>query len=583
MFKKLTISDYIGYVITFLFIILILSLLKLQIIEGDKYKEIAQKNIVRIQTIYPTRGEIYDRNYRPIVLNKPSYNLYIVPGNIQDKDIVAEFVSNTFKRDQDKIKKIIHENRFRSYQDILLVQNIPYEKMISASEQLNYYPSLHFKAEKVREYLLKNHFTGYTGRITEKEYKLLKKKGYSINSSIGKTGLEKFYEKLLRGENGQQVLQVDASGNNLKFFKHNLTKEPKNGDDLILTIDNDLQKYISSIFPKNNNGSIVVMNIKTGGILAYISKPDFDPNLFTSGISSEDWQQLISNPNKPMLDRVIHGTYPPGSVYKPIMASLGLDEHEIDTKTELTKCEGGMWFGNRYFKCWFEKGHGRLAIEDAIKYSCDVFFYDLSTRFSLEQLNRYTKQNLLSTRTDIDLPGERSGFFPSRKWYLDNYGKYIDILGQKVNLAIGQGEILVTPLQICAYYSAIGNNGIWKQPHLLLKSIGVDNTYQNVVREKKLPLSDETLKIIQSSLYKTVNESYGTGVAASLKNVRVYGKTGSAENHMGDITHSWFSGYALCDKFEIGYVVFIENGGHGGSMSAPIARKFITYYDGITE
>lgn len=581
MFKKISTSDYIGYAIAFLFLILILSLFKLQIIEGEKYKEIAQKNVVRIQTMYPTRGEIFDRKYRPIVLNKPSYNLYITPGNIEDKDLVAEFVSNTFKGDPEEIKKIIHKNRFRSYQDLLLVQNISYEKMISASEQLNYYPSLQFKAEKVREYLLKNHFTGYTGRITEKEYKQLKEEGYSINSSIGKTGLEKYYEKLLRGENGQQVRQVDANGKNLQFFKHNLTKAPKNGDDLILTIDNDLQNYISSIFPQNNNGSIVVMNIKTGGILAYVSKPDFDPNLFTSGISSKNWDQLISNPNKPMLDRVIHGTYPPGSVYKPVIASLGLDEKVIDTKTKLTKCEGGMWFGNKYFKCWLEDGHGRLAVVDAIKYSCDVFFYDLSTRFSLERLNRHTKQNLLSTRTKIDLPGERSGFFPSRKWYLDNYGKYIDILGQKVNLSIGQGEILVTPLQICAYYSALGNNGIWKEPHLLHKRIAVDNTYQNIVDEKKLPLSDEALKIIQSSLYKTVNTSYGTGVASSLKNVKVYGKTGSAENHMGETTHSWFSGYALCDKFEIGFVVFIENGGHGGSVSAPIARRLISYYDGI--
>lgn len=583
MFKKFTISEYIGYVIALLFFILMLFVFKLQIIEGEKYKEIAKKNIVRIQTIYPIRGEIYDRKYRPIVLNKPSYNLYIIPGNIKDKEIVAEFVSKNFNSDINKIKKIIHENRFRSYQDILLIQNIPYKQMVIASEQLNYYPSLHFKAEKVREYLYENHFTGYIGRITEEEYSKLRRKGYSINSSIGKTGLEKYYESILRGENGQYVLQVDASGNNLEFFKHNLQKAPKNGDDLILTIDNDLQTYISSIFPKDSNGSIVVMNIKTGGILAYVSKPDFNLNLFTGGISSEAWDRIVSNKNKPMLDRIIHGTYPPGSVFKPVMASLGLEENEIDINTKLTKCEGGLWFGNRYFKCWLEEGHGRLAVEDALKYSCDVFFYDLSKRFSLEQLNRYTKQNLLSTRTDIDIPGERRGFFPSRKWYIDNYGKYVGILGQKVNLAIGQGEISVTPLQICAYYSALGNDGIWKQPHLLDKRIETKHTYQNVVEEKYLPLSAETLKIIQNSLYKTVNESYGTGVAASLKNVKVYGKTGSAENHMGEDTHSWFSGYALGDKFEIGFVVFVENGGHGGSVSAPIARKIINFYDGIAE
>ena len=583
MYKKFTISDYSGYVITFIFIILIFSIFKLQIIEGEKYKNIAEKNIVRIQTIYPTRGEIYDRKYRPIVLNKPSYNLYITPGKILDKEKVSRFISNNFDKEIEKIKKIIHENRYRLYQDILLIQNISFEKMIKTSEQFNYYPSLFFKAEKVREYFFANHFTGYTGRITEDEYGKFRGKGYSINSNIGKTGLEKYYENILRGENGKKVLQVDASGNNLEFFKHNLQIVPQNGDDLILTIDNDLQEYISSIFPKNKNGSIVVMDIKTGGILAYVSKPDFDPNFFSGGISATQWDKLITDTQKPMLDRVIHGTYPPGSVYKPIIASLGLEEKVINHKTKLAKCDGGMWFGNRYFKCWLKKGHGRLAIEDAIKYSCDVFFYDLSTRFSLEQLNRYTKQNYLSTHTEIDLPGERRGFFPSRKWYIDNYGKYVGILGHKVNLSIGQGEILVTPLQICAYYSAIGNNGIWKRPHLLDKRIEAENTYKNIVEDKHLPMSEETLKLIQNSLYITVNERYGTGTAASISGIKVYGKTGSAENHMGKKTHSWFSGYAKCDKFEIGFNVFVENGGHGGSIGAPIAGKLISYYYGILE
>ena len=583
MYKKNAISNYISYVIILIFIILISFTFKLQIIDGEKYKNIADKNIVRIQTIYPTRGEIYDRKYRPIVLNKPSYNLYITPGKIVDKEKVVEFVSNNFEKDISEIEHIIHENRYRSYQDVLLVQNIAFDKVVTVSEQLNYYPSLLFKAEKVREYYFPNHFTGHTGRITKNEYKELRGKGYSINSTIGKIGLEKYYEDILRGENGQQVLQVDASGKNLEFFKHNLQTAPQNGVDLILTIDNDLQEYISAIFPKNKNGSIVVMDIKTGGILAYVSKPDFNPNIFTGGISAKQWDKIITDPDKPMLDRVIHGTYPPGSVYKPIIASLALEEKEIDLKTKLTKCEGGLWFGNRYFKCWLKTGHGRLAVENAIKYSCDVFFYDLSTRFSLEQLNRYTKQNFISTRTGIDLPGERKGFFPSRKWYIDNYGKYVNILGHKVNLSIGQGEILVTPLQICAYYSALGNNGVWKQPHLLDKRIEEEHTYKNIVGEEQLPISEETLKIIQNSLYITVNESHGTGTAASLGNIMVYGKTGSSENHMGKKTHSWFSGYAKCDKFEIGFDVFVENGGHGGSVSAPIARKFINYYYGIME
>ncbi|MCF7857923.1 MAG: penicillin-binding protein 2 [Candidatus Cloacimonetes bacterium] len=583
MFKKIISSDYIELAIISIFGSLLFFTFKLQIIEGDKYKNIAEKNIFRIQTVYPIRGEIYDRKYRPIVLNKASYNLYIRPGKIKDKEKVIEVICANFEKTKEEIEKIIYENRYRSYQDILLIQNVSYEKMVYISEQLNYYPSLLFKAERVRDYLYPNHFTGHTGRITEEEFKRLNVSGYSPNSFIGKTGLEKYYEQFLRGENGQQILQVDASGHNIEFFKHNLQKTPKNGANLILTIDNDLQKYVNTIFPKNKKGAVVVMNIKTGGILAYLSKPDFDPNIFTSSISTNEWNQIISDPDKPLMDRVIQGTYPPGSVYKPIVASLGLEEKIIDEQTKLTKCEGGMWFGNRYFNCWWEKGHGKLAIVDALKFSCDVYFYDLSTRFTLEQLNRFTSQNYLSSRTNIDLPSERKGFFPSRKWYLENYGKYIDIFGQKVNLGIGQGEILVTPLQICAYYSALGNDGVWKQPHILDKRIEAEHTYENVFEEKHLPISDKTLKMIQTSLYKIVNESYGTGVAASSSTARVFGKTGSAENHMGKETHSWFSGYALADKFAIGFSVFIENGGHGGSVSAPMTRKIVEYYSRIAE
>ncbi len=583
MFNKSTFSNYIGYLIALIFFILFFFVFKLQIVENRKYKSIAEKNIVRIQTIYPTRGEIYDRKYRPIALNKPSYNLYITLGKIIDKEKVVKFVSENFEKESTEIEKIIHENRYRSYQDILIIENIPFEKMVIASEKFNYYPALSFKAEKVREYYSINHFIGYTGRITENEYANLREKGYSINSNLGKTGLEKYYEDILRGKNGQQVLQVDANGKNLEFFKHNLQTTPQNGDDLILTIDNDLQEYISSIFPKNKKGSIVVMDIKSGGILAYVSKPDFDSNLFTGGISAKQWDNLITDKDKPMLDRVIHGTYPPGSVYKPVIASLGLEEGVIDSNTKLAKCEGGLWFGNKYFKCWFEKGHGRLSIVDAIKHSCDVFFYDLSTKLSIEQLNKYNRQNFFAIRTGVDLPGERKGFFPTRKWYIENYGKYVGILGQKVNLGIGQGEVLVTPLQICAYYSALGNDGTWKQPHLLDKRIEAKNTYKNVIEEKKLPISKKNLKLIQHSLYVTVNETYGTGGAARIDGIKVYGKTGSAENHMGKATHSWFSGYAKCEKFEIGFNVFVENGGHGGSVSAPIARKLISHYYEIIE
>ena len=579
MYRKFLFHNSLIKVIIFVFLVLFLSLFKLQIVDCNKYRRIAEENYVRIKKIKPIRGEIYDRKYRPIVLNKSSLNLYISLDKIVDKKKVIEFVSSNFNTEADELNELLSDNRYRLYKELLIVQNINFEKMINTSECLNYFPSLSFKTETVREYKYNNFFVGYVGRINETEYSSLKNKGYSINSYLGKIGLEKYYEDKLRGEDGYKIIQVDASGQNLQFFKHNLDEPPVDGADLILTIDNELQNYIDSIFPRNNNGAIVVMNIKNGDILAYVSKPNFDPNIFSNNISIALWNKILTDPSKPMLDRVIHGTYPPGSVYKPVLAHLGLEEKVLDERTKLAKCEGGMQFGNRYFKCWWAKGHGRLSVVDAIKVSCDVFFYDLSTRFSLDQVCDFTKKNMLTVKTNIDLPGERAGFYPTRKWYMQNYGKNVGIIGHKVNLAIGQGEILVTPLQICSYYAALGNDGKWIRPHLLKKTIRKSISRDFTIEEKKLPVSEINMKLIQTALYKAVNEQYGTGGAASFREIEVYVKTGSAENHMGKKTHSWFAGYAKCKKDEIAFVVFLENAGHGGSVSAPLAAKIIKFYN----
>jgi penicillin-binding protein 2 len=564
-----------------IFVFLSFSLFHLQIIKGQEYSRIAENNFVRLKSIQPIRGEIYDQKYRPIVINKPSFNLYITLSSIRDRELLIEFLEKTFLMDADEIKDILYKHRFYLYQEILLLQNIAYEKVIKISEQLNRFPSLQFKAESIRNYLYDNHFTGYVGKINQQEHESLKDKGYSINSIIGKTGIEKYYETKLAGKSGYEVIQVDASGKDLGFFKHNLQQTPLHGYDLILTIDNDLQNYIAEIFPEDLNGSVVVMDVPTGGILAYVSNPEFDQNIFIGKISSDQWNEIILDPRKPMLDRLIHSTYPPGSVYKPVMSGLGLETHKITLDTKFSSCDGGTQIGNRFFKCWFEEGHGRVTLLNAVKFSCDVYFYGLSLLFSLDEIKQYTDRCMLTHKTGIDLVGERNGFFPTREWYVQNYGKYVGIIGPKVNISIGQGELLTSPLQVCAYYNALGNNGIWVKPHLLHKEIRERDSETVELELEELPLSDENLEIIQTGLYKAVNERYGTGTASSFKHITVYGKTGSAENHMGKDTHAWFCGYAVWERPEISFTVFMENAGHGGSMAAPIAAKIISFYDNI--
>lgn len=565
-----------------LFFLLMVSLFRLQVIKGEHYKRVAESNFVRIRRIIATRGEIYDHKYRPVVQNVPSHNLYLTSGKIHNLAALGRFLSLHFDISETELHQMVLQQRFRTYEEILLADNIPYEKVLSLSENLNYYPELVFRIDSTRNYLYPNHFTGYVGRINEAEYERFRDEDYSINSYIGKTGLERYYEVLLRGRDGREVVQVDAQGRSLGLFKEDGFIEPLNGLSLVLTIDNDLQDFANRAFPDHLKGAVVVSDVRTGGILAYVSKPSYDPNLFMQRISPEVWADL-NNVNKPMLDRVIHATYPPGSVFKPITAELGLSKNLVDRNTRLSFCDGGMQVGNRFFRCWLHSGHGRTNIVEALMVSCDVYFYDLSFKLALDEFKQHTQDNQLCVQTGIDLPNERHGFFPDTQWYRKTFGQNIGIQGHKVNLSIGQGEILTSPIQMNAYYAALANNGTWIQPHLLKQTVGRGRLTADQVKpivKKKLPLSRENLKIIQDGLWAVCNAPGGTARSVQVPGATTYGKTGSAENSMGRVTHAWFCGYIVTDKPEIAITVFMENAGGGGSMAAPVARQIFDFYMG---
>ncbi len=302
-------------VLGIIFAAIFASLFRLQIIHGEYYKQVAESNFVRMRRITATRGEIYDHKYRPIVTNISSHNLYLIPGKVRKLKELAEFLHAEFGISEADLEEIIRKTRFRTYEDIMVAENIPYESVLTISEKLNYYPELFFKTETTRHYIFQNHFTGFVGRINENEYKKYKDEDYTINSHIGKTGLEKYYEVLLKGKDGREIVQVDAQGRNLNLFKMDSMIPSQNGFSLVLTIDKDIQEYAESIYPQGIKGAIVVMDIKTGGVLAYLSKPDYDLNQFMFKMTNEQWSALNLNPARPMLDRVIHAAYPPGSVF----------------------------------------------------------------------------------------------------------------------------------------------------------------------------------------------------------------------------------------------------------------------------
>jgi penicillin-binding protein 2 len=327
---------------------------------------------------------------------------------------------------------------------------------------------------------------------------------------------------------------------------------------------------------------VVVLNTKTGGILSYNSFPEYDQNWFAVGLTQMQWDYLNQHPQKPLIDRVVNGTYSPGSTYKTISASFGLEKNYITEHTVLFPCRGGMQIGNRFFKCWLHEGHGRANVIRAMVVSCDVYYYDLSARFALNEFTDFSRRNFLHARTGIDLPSERAGFAPDTDWYSIRLGNFFPTIGLKANLVIGQGEILVTPLAMAAYYNALANKGVWQTPHLLKEAFNENGTIQyNFFNQttKRLPVSENTLRIIEQSLYDTVYSHEGTARRARVTGAEVYAKTGSTENPHGDLTHASMAGYVKWDNEpEIAFYIIVENAGGGGSIAGPIAHQIISFY-----
>lgn len=584
--NKLSLSFILKAFLFLGFGILIIALAKLQIIDGQQYKEYATSNYVKKSRIEANRGEIFDRNGLPIAQNYPAIHLAIIPGFITNEDSLKTFLSSCLSITAEDFDNFLYETRFRKYRENNFIDNLNEKQVAKFAESFSYFPELRFSISNTRKYHFPNHFTGYIGRINQEEYANLKDRGYHYNSYLGKTGIEKEYESILKGVDGVKLNLVDAKGRNLDLFnsisqnRDDINIAPINGMDINLTIDLQLQKFVDDNFPSDLRGAVVVMDYENGEVLAYISRPEFDQNIFMSRIPTTMWDSIRSDTTKPFLDRVSKAVYPPGSVFKIITAGFGLENKLISRWTKLSYCDGGMQVGDRYVKCWNKYGHGSLNVLDALKVSCDVFFYDLSFRIGLDDFCYFVKDSMLSEKTGIDIPDEAKGFFPTTKWYKNMYGTYVSIRGHMVNLSIGQGEMFMSPLQICALYAGIANDGLWKKPHLLKQAVRGDSilTINNFTdnTEVKLPYSAENIKIIEEALRKVVTQSNGTAHVINRKNRNLYGKTGSAEHKKGRDTHAWFAGYDKDSKIAV--TVFVQEAGGGGSVAAPIAGKIFDYY-----
>jgi penicillin-binding protein 2 len=396
-------------------------------------------------------------------------------------------------------------------------------------------------------------------------------------------GIERQYEGYLRGVDGKRFVEVNALGRKAELLGDKHPILPKRGADVTLTIDLDLQRAAEQAFQPGTRGAVVALDPRTGEVLALASKPNYDPNEFSTGITQARWDELSQGGNYPLFNRAIQAAYPPGSTLKPFVALAGLSVHAISSTTTFREpCFGFFQFGRRKFGCWDKNGHGWVALREGIARSCDVYFYQLGVRSGLDRISAFMKRLTMSDRTGIDLPQERRGLFPDAAWYDRRYGAGRWSKGLVLNLAIGQGEVSLTPLKLAQLTAVIASNGFLLRPRLL----------RNVTRDgvevpRAVPLQDSLridlgltpgdLVAVRGAMVAVVNEAGGTGGQARVDSIVVAGKTGTAQNPHGD-DHALFICYAPAANPEIAVAVLVENAGHGSSAAAPLAQKVLQAY-----
>jgi penicillin-binding protein 2 len=596
-------SDDVRKKIKFFAILVIVSFLGLwlrvwylQVLKGSDFMGLSESNRVRQVSLPSYRGEITDRNGMPLASIRPSFNLYITPENVQD---LGETL-NTLKEKIDfDVQKVKHEVRLsQPFLDVLIKADIQRDQVAFVEENNRLLGGVHLKVEPLRNYHYKGlaaHVLGYLGEINKD--KLMKgEAGYRMGDIVGKEGIELLFEQEMQGQKGYKEVEVDVSGRELKVLRKS---PPQSGNHLQLTLDLRIQKVVERMMTgteeKPINGSAVVIKVQTGEILAMTSKPSFDPNLFSAGISVAEWRKLIFNDQHPLQNKAIDGQYPPGSVYK-IIAAYAVLEEEAMAPEDTVYCPGYYRLGRRVYRCWRRGGHGEVDLHDALVQSCDVYFYTVGHKLGIDTLARYAKLLGMGSLTRINLIGEKPGLVPTKDWKLKARGEEW-LGGETISAAIGQGFNLVTPLQQARLVATVANGGIVLKPYLVRQIKDKDGevimeTFPTI--EKRLESRPDTLSIIQQGLFGVVNEKRGTGWRARLKKITVAGKTGTAQvvrlkagpniEEEDEIPykhrdHAWFVGYAPYQNPEIAVAVIVEHGGHGGSAAAPIVRQIIKTYN----
>ncbi len=572
--------------------LLLVRLAYIQLWKGDFFRNLSENNRIRLTELHAPRGRILDANQQILVDNRPCFDVTVIPEEVKDYAALEKTLSGLYPLSPEGLREKLADIRkgvpFRSY---VLWKDASWDTVAYLEANRLRTPGVMIQVTQARNYLdgdLFAHSIGYMGEISGRELDRDHRGDYRIGDWIGKVGIERYWEQELRGKKGGLQVEADAWGREISVVKR---KDPTPGKNLVLSLDRRLQEKAREAFG-DAKGVAIAQDPRDGRILCYLNLPSFDPNSFVGGISREAWDALRTSPFHPLTDRAIQGLYPPGSLFKIVLAIAALEEGLISPE-EKVFCNGRYRLGVRDFRCWNKAGHGTVDLHQAIVQSCDVYFYQLGQRLGIDRIHAYAERFGLGQRTGIPLEGEKTGLVPCPEWKRKRFGEpWYE--GETLVVSIGQGALLVTPMQVAQMFCAVANGGTLVRPKLVERVEYTDGRVllqNNSSRNASVPFSNRTRGIVQKALREVVASEKGTAKRARLEHIAVAGKTGTAQVIRLDDQkmpedevprrqrdHAWFACYAPAEEPEIVVVVLVEHGGHGGEAAAPIARAILEEY-----
>ncbi|MFP4458418.1 MAG: penicillin-binding protein 2 [Candidatus Zixiibacteriota bacterium] len=574
-------------IVLVMFLVLFSRLFWLQIVQDKYYRDLATQNRIRLVKKRAPRGLIRDRNGKTIAGNRPAYSISALPFEFKPKPELMSRLSELTGKSVEELIENYEKGKKRNsqYTPIRLASDVSMADIVFLEEHSEDFPGITKEIEPIRHYpdsSIAPHLLGYTGQISIEELRSGDFPMVNSGDLVGKSGVERQYDQFLRGDDGVHYIEVRVNGEVVGPAREFDDIAARSGADIYLSLDKNLQYVAESLmasFPIIEKGCFIALDPRNGDILAMVSKPDFDLSIFTKPIKDSSWAFLNNLDNNSLLNRSIQGTYPPASGLKLLGAMIGLDKGYITAETKMPEpCRGWFYYGDRYYNCWLHTGHGNVDLMDAIAQSCDVYFYQLGLQVGIDDWSYYTKLSGFGSELNIDLPSEAKGFVPDREFFTERYGRYGWGYGVILNLIIGQGETLVTPLQLLSFIGAISQGGAIYRPRVAKMIDPSLGRAQNIKKHSlgKLPFTENAISTAVDACIRTVNDPMGTGAGAYMEDVVVAGKTGTAQNPHG-ASHALFTSFAPADDPKIALLILVEHGG-GGSNYAFIHRMFYDYY-----